>query len=95
MNKEKIKYLLYSSLIGLIVYAVIGELIAWLIVLFGNNHPHSMIEIILVLFPLFGSPAGLIVGLITAMILKAATYKKILMLTTITALIFYLALSNL
>ncbi|MEW7293013.1 hypothetical protein [Aquimarina sp. 2304DJ70-9] len=62
-------YILKSSLVGLLLYALVGVLMAFVMVtFFGNDHPHSIDEILYFVVPIFMGIVGAFLGLVFAII---------------------------
>jgi hypothetical protein len=93
MNKDKAKFVLKSSFIGLFSYAFVAVTIAFIIVTFlGSNHPHSMDEILYALIPISFAPAGFVIGLVSSLIIKEPKLKKIIVILSIGLAFFIIIL---
>ncbi len=82
---QKFYFILKSVLTGLLLYALIGLLIAFVIVTyFGSNHPHGIDEILYFIIPfgegITGATLGLIFSLVYLPELASNRVRKMLLL---------------
>jgi len=78
-SKKQIKkpqFILNSILKGFILYAIIGYIVAYFIIASREPlHPHSMIGLLYLFYPLFASCFGIILGLLLALKFKNKIHK--------------------
>ena len=77
---SKTKYVLLSLLLGLFVFAAAGFL-AGAYLGTGPKHPHALGPVIIgAIIAAYTAPIGAIVGLISALVIKNRTWKKMLLI---------------